>query len=117
MNAIAISNGYMTGKVFIVWEIPHDDITGYEVYRNNKMIASSLAEKEEEKVAFVPPTIFDHDHHTNLFKKDSTFKLMYTDENVNRYQFYEYKVVALRTDEAGTVLERIESNPIFITAQ
>ena len=61
--------------------------------------------------------MFDHDHRTNLFRKDSAFKLMYIDENVYRYQNYIYKVVALRTDELGNVLERIESEIVMIQAQ
>ena len=34
MQVRAISNGYTTGKVYVIWEIPHDKITGYEIYRN-----------------------------------------------------------------------------------
>ena len=117
MNAIAISNGYITGKVYIVWEIPHDKITGYEVYRDNKLIASSLIEDEEEKVEFTNPTVFDNDHHTNLFRKDSTFKLMYVDENVNKYQTYEYVVVAKRLNESGDIVEEKRYNTITIQAQ
>lgn len=113
MQAIAISNGYMSGKVYVIWEIPHDKITGYEVYRDGVCIASSLIDDGDE---FVPPTMFDHDHQTNLFKKDSHFKLMFVDENVNRYQEYKYQVIATRLND-GVPVEDIESNPVFVTAQ
>ena len=114
MRAIAISNGYMSGKVYIVWEIPHDKITGFEVKRNDAVIASSST---EDKNIFVSPTMFDHDHQTNLFKKDSHFKLMYVDENVHRYQEYKYSVVAKRLDSENNLIEEVISNPIFITVQ
>jgi hypothetical protein len=115
MQAIAISNGYTTGKVYIIWEIPHDKINGFEIYRDGKLIASSL--QEEGLHVFVPPTMFDHDHQTNLFRKDSPYKLMYVDENVYTYQHYEYQVVALKLNEENEVMERIESNTIGIQAQ
>ena len=37
-------------------------------------------------------------------------------EDVYRYQHYEYKVVAIRKNENGDVMETIESDPIFIEA-
>ena len=113
MEAIAISNGYMAGKVYVVWEVPHDNITGYEIYRDDICIASSLIEEGDK---FVAPTIFDHDHQTNLFKKDSHFKLMFVDEKVSRYQEYKYQIVASRLSD-GTLVESIKSNPIYVTAQ
>ena len=114
MQAIAVSNGYTSGKVYVIWEIPHNDITGYEIICNGVVIASSFTEEPSE---FINPTMFDHDHQTNLFKKDSHFKLMYIDENVHRYQEYEYKVIARRINEDGNVMEEITSDSIFITAQ
>lgn len=115
MKAIGISNPYTSGKVYIIWDIPHDNINGFEVYRDNELIATSFS--EEGLHVFIPPTMFDHDHHTNLFKKDSTHQLMYVDEDVYKYQHYEYKVVAIRKDENGNNVEIIESEPIFIQAQ
>ena len=35
MKAIGISNPYTSGKVYIIWDIPHDKINGFEVYRDN----------------------------------------------------------------------------------
>lgn len=115
MQAMAVSNGYMTGKVCVIWEIPHDKINGFEIYRDGNLIASSL--QEEGLHTFIPPTMFDHDHHTNLFKKDSNYKLMYIDESVYKYQNYEYKVIAVRLDENGTEVERIESDLMSVQAQ
>lgn len=115
MQVIAISNGYIAGKAHIIWEIPHDNISGYEIYRDDILIASSL--KEENPDVFVQPTMFDHDNHTNLFKKDSTHKLMYIDENVQQYQTYSYKVVAKRLDENNVAIEALVSNKATIQIQ
>lgn len=116
MNAIAISNGYTSGKVYVIWEIPHDDITGYEVFRNGELIATSLPDAIEPSV-FEHPTMFDSDHHTNLFKKDSTHKLMFTDEAVQQYQTYVYQVIATRVNELNVPVEIIASDKVTIQAQ
>ena len=110
MRAIVISNSY-TGKIYVVWDIPHDNISGYEVIRNGKVIASSFLEEPSE---FTSPTMFDHDHHTNLFKKDSLRQLMFVDENVQPYQQYEYRVIAKRYDENKQLMEEIKSDMMFI---
>ena len=122
MQVKAVSNGYTTGKVYIIWEIPHDKINGYEIYRDGKMIASSLEAEEAEEVEdgldiFTQPTVFDHDHHTNLFKKESTHQLMYIDESVCKYQNYTYEVVAFRKNDDGVVVETIHSKPVYVEAQ
>jgi hypothetical protein len=114
MQAKAISNGYTSGKVYIIWEIPHDKISGYEIDRNGITIASSFLEEPSE---FIQPTMFDHDHHTNLFRKDSTKQLMFIDENVQPYQEYEYQVIAKRINENGDTLGQIESDFMYVTAQ
>lgn len=111
MHAIAVSNGYMSGSVYVIWTIPYDGITEYDVYRDGVIIASSSTHE------FVSPTVFDHDHHTNLFRKDSKLKLMHIDENVERYRNYTYKIIARRTDEDGTVRDTITSNTATIEAQ
>lgn len=115
MQLITISNGYTTGKAYIIWEIPHNKINGYEIYRDGKLIASSL--KEENPDVFTQPTMFDHDKHTNLFRKDSTHKLMYIDESVHQYQAYSYKVVAKRLNENNVAIEAIESNTTTVQIQ
>ena len=115
MEVIAISNGYTTGKVYIIWEVPHDKINGFEIYRDGKVIASSL--NEDGLKIFIPPTMFDHDHHTNLFKKKSSHQLMYIDEDVYQYQEYKYEVTAFRKDENDVIVETIHSEPTYVTAQ
>lgn len=114
MEAHAISNGYTSGKVYIIWEIPHDDISGYEIDRDGVTIASSFTEEPAE---FVSPTLFDTDHHTNLFRKGSTKQLMFVDENVHPYQKYEYQVIAKRVNESGEIMEQLESDFMYIEAQ
>ena len=115
MEAHAVSLPYTSNKVYIIWEIPHDKINGFEIYRDNKLIATSFS--EDGLKMFISPTMFDSDHHTNLFKKKSKYQLMYIDESVYRYQFYEYKVIAKRVDSDGQIIEQIESAPMYITAQ
>ena len=115
MQAIALSNGYTSGKIYVIWEIPHDKINGFEIYRDGKLIASSL--DKDGLHTFISPTMFDHDHHTNLFRKDSIFKLMYIDEDVYKYQKYEYQVIAIRLNENDEIVEKIKSNTIIIEGQ
>lgn len=110
MRAMVIPSSY-TGKIYVVWNIPHDDISGYEVIRNGKVIASSFFEEPSE---FIHPTMFDNDHHTNLFKKDSFRQLMFVDENIQAYQNYEYRVIAKRYNEDGKLMEEIRSDMIFV---
>lgn len=115
MEAHAISTGYTTGKVYIIWDIPHDNVSGYEILRDGKVVATSFS--EEGLKIFISPTMFDSDHHTNLFVKNSTHQLMYVDESTNQYQHYEYQVIAKRLNGDGTVIEEIKSNPMYIQAQ
>lgn len=115
MEIHAISTPYTSGKVYVIWEIPHDKINGFEVYRDDKLIATSFS--EDGLKTFVPPTMFDSDHHTNLFKKKSTHQLMYVDENVYKFQSYKYQVVAKRVNSDNQLMEEIKSAPAYITAQ
>jgi hypothetical protein len=116
MKAIAISNGYTSGKVYVIWDIPHDGITGYEVFRDGTLIATSLPDAETP-VVFENPTMFDHDHHTNLFKKDSTHKLMFVDDAVHQYQAYTYQVIATRVNDLNVPVEIIASDKVTIQVQ
>lgn len=117
MEAIGISSGYPPKTVYLVWEKPYEVNNGqimyYSIYRDGQLIIFSP--DEEGKEVFQSPTMFDHDHHTNLFKKDSTHKLMFVDNEVNTYQEYEYYVEMRRTDADGKVLDVIKSNPVYIT--
>lgn len=116
MRLIAISSGNPPDQVYLIWEIPHDRDIMYGIYRDDVLIAGGFDPNKDTNDIFVHPTLFDHDHGTNLFKKDSTFKLMYTDEVVSRYQHYNYKVVAKVVDANGNVLETITSNEVIIQA-
>lgn len=129
MKATAISNGYMTGKVYLIWEIPYEKINYFEVWRNGNMIASTPLGKDkkplqesyihtdlEKAQPFVHPCLFDRDFHTNLFRKDSPWQLMYVDEDVQKFQEYEYYVIGTRIDEDGSRHENVESEKVYITA-
>lgn len=111
MSDIVINATYSCymDKVFVIWDkVPYFNV--YEVYRDNKLIATS----EGGDNPFKSPTEFDHDHHTHLFKKTSTHKLMFVDEDFQRFQEYGYHVVAKRVSESGTVMEKKESVAVFI---
>ena len=110
LNMHLVSTGYPPKQVYIIWTVPHNSITDYEVYRNGVLIASTAMGSK-----FESPTIFDSDHHTNLFRKMSIHKLMFIDEDVQAYQHYTYKVVAKRVIE-GFTFEEIPSNDGVIEA-
>ena len=112
MEMHTISTVTMHDKVYIIWQIPNHQVTGYEIYRNDVLIASSVDNNEK---IFVSPTLFDNDHHTNLFRKDSANKLMYVDEDVQRYQCYSYKVVAKIVKPDRVI--NMESNTAYIQVQ
>ena len=112
MQIKAFSVGYLGGKIFVVWGMPHEAVTDFILYRNGIEIASTKNLKEGEEFPFQHPELFDRDHHTNLFRKDSPYKLLYIDENVHKFQTYEYKVVCEKRDQAGKVLETYESREV-----
>ena len=128
MRAIGISNGYMSERVYIIWDIPHDKINYYEVWRDKQIIAQSQIDDSGKPIAppihtdlekanpFIHPCMFDHDHHTNLFWKDSTHMLMYVDDTVHKFQQYKYHVVARRIDDNGQMQDMVVSNDIYIEA-
>lgn len=110
-EAKALASGY-TGKIYIVWDKVHDNINKFEIYRNDSLISESTLDIQWEP--FEQPTIFDHDHHTNLFKKDSTHQLMFTDESINKYQQYTYYVKAYRI-EGDIIKEEYTSDIMYVT--
>lgn len=102
-----------TNKIYVIFD-KLEHINRYELYKNGVKIA----EYDSANVSdFVQPTLFDHDHHTNLFKKDSVHKLMFTDTAVQKFQTYDYQVVAERINESGESMERIESCLISVKTQ
>lgn len=119
LELIGVSNGYPPKTVWLVWEKPYEPndsmVITYELYRDGNLIASSLNEDGTEN--FKQPELFDHDHNTNLFRKDSTHKLMYTDNDVNTYREYMYYVKMIRTDMEGNVIDTLVSKPVYVQAQ
>ncbi len=88
IRVTATPSGY-TGSIYVVFD-KNDYINKYELYRDGVKIAES--ENAEGKSDFCQPTVFDHDHHTNLFRKKSTHQLMYEDTNVAKFRQYAYHV-------------------------
>lgn len=127
MNLMALANGYMTGKVYLLWSIPYDKINYFEILRNDIPIAHMrLSEKDGVPYIhtdlgnadpFIHPCLFDHDHHTNLFWKDSTHQLMYVDEDVHKFQEYKYEIIAKRINEKEEVMDEIHSNIAWVQTQ
>lgn len=97
-----------TNSVHVVFN-ENECISKYELYRDGVKIATS--ENEEGKSDFSRPTVFDHDHHTNLFRKESNHQLMYKDTSVARFREYAYQVIYWRDDMSWS------SNIAFVTLQ
>ena len=115
MKIYGISTGYPAGVVHVIWDIPHDKINSYQLYRDGVLIADST--NPEQAKLFQTPTLFDHDHGTNLFKKNTKHQLIYSDtNNVQHYQKYEYHVIAKAINKDGIVTDDITSDILFITA-
>lgn len=126
MNLMALANGYTSRNVYLIWNIPYDKINYYEVLRDDvQILHTELDEKGippihvdlEKADPFIHPCLFDHDHHTNLFWKDSTHQLLYVDQNVQKFQEYKYEIVAKRINENGQVMDEIHSNIVWVQAQ
>lgn len=102
-----------TNSIFVVF----DDVEGierYELYRDGEKIAESApaTSEDSEQIAFPgfeKPTVFDHDKHTNLFRKNSNHELMFEDVNVRRFHQYGYRVKYYFND--GEYI----SNTVYIT--
>lgn len=104
----AYGNAYMGYKLdgncaYIVWRIPHENYNSFELFRDGERIAYS-SNREETHEFFEHPHPFDHDHCTNLFRKDSPYKLWFKDEGVQRFQTYTYHVVARDIAEDGRIM-------------
>ena len=91
----AIASSY-TKSIYVIFG-ENDYIDKYEIYRNDTLIGTYLKEElhfnhQGEDGELVRPCMFDRDHHTNLFFKDSNHQWMYEDKNVKMYQEYKYYV-------------------------
>ena len=96
-----------TNKIYVVFD-KHEYVDKYELYRDGVKVAEY---DETNQSAFAQPTLFDHDHHTNLFKKESSHQLMYEDADVRRYREYSYSVKYYHGDESWN------TNMVHITLQ
>lgn len=85
-------------KVYISWE-KINGLTGYEIYRNGKIIATS------EDTDFTRPYEFDNDHHTELFKPATRNWLYFKDDSVHDFQKYQYQIKGI----GGTTSDVYES--------
>ncbi len=103
MELHAYANHYLGKGMFVVWSIPAPNMNSFEVLRDGKRIAYSANRKETHDL-FEHPEMFDNDHHTWLFKKDSPYKFIYQDEEPQIYQRYTYEVIARYIVEDGTVM-------------
>ena len=108
MDARAIWIAYIKA-VQVIFPIPHEKVTLYEILRDGKVIASIDAKDG------VHPSIFDHDKHTNLFWKTSKHELFYQDEDVEAHSRHKYQVKAYRYPEDTENWYR-ESNEMEVVA-
>ena len=91
-----------TSEIYVIFD-KLERVNKYELYKNGVKIAEFDKTNMSD---LVQPTLFDHDHHTNLFKKDSTHQLMFVDTAIQKFQTYDYQVVAERINESGETMER-----------
>lgn len=91
--------GYMN-RVIVSWP-KMNGIKKYTVYRNDVIIAETPDDDKTED-PFKEPYLFDHAHHTELFKGGARNWLCYKDDTAAKFQSYVYKLEA--TEENGTIL-------------
>lgn len=105
MHATASS---YTNKIYVVFS-EEEHVDKYEVYRDGVKIAEyDTASKLSD---FEHPTLFDHDHHTNLFRKESNHQLMYEDGDISRFREYSYYVKYYRGDASWN------TNTVYVSLQ
>lgn len=102
----AVASAY-TGSIYVVFN-ENKIVDKYELYRNGELIAAT---GETDYGPFERPTLFDHDHHTNLFRKDSNHQLMYEDIDVAKFKEYSYYVKYYYNNGEWN------SNTVYITLQ
>lgn len=111
IEAHVVNSAYMN-NVYVVWEIPWHAVK-YILYRNDEIIAETPEEiTEETPNPFERPTIFDHDHHTELFKPGSRNLLCYVDNDIRRYVTYKYQLKVIYDNEQEEF-----SDELMITTQ
>lgn len=78
-------------KVYLVW-VYDKNATAYEIYRNNKLIATSEVKELDE------PFMFLRFPRNTLFRNRLLLSKMYTDDTVKKFNTYEYKIRAVYED-------------------
>ena len=115
MRVRVSSSGYVTETNYIVFDIPYEHANQFTIYRDGAKLVSN--EPTKGLAPFEHPTMFDMDHQTNLFRKDTMHKLMYIDKDVQKYQRYSYYVIAEHVDENGNVVSSVQSNTYSVQTQ
>lgn len=100
INQVNVACAAYATMNIISFKIPNEYINKIKLYRDNKLIAES---KDTEKKGgpleydllkpFELPSMFETDHHTNLFKKFPRPIVLYKDEDVRKYRTYKYEIV------------------------
>lgn len=98
----AVASDY-TKTIYIIFN-ENEYVDKYELYRNGQLIAETAKDSFGD---FKRPTMFDNDHHTNLFVKNSNHELMYEDAGVDGLT-YSYYVKYYHGDNAWN------SNTVYI---
>lgn len=85
-----------TKTVYVVFT-DNDYIDKYELYRDDVLVGTFLKDEmffnhQGESGELVRPCMFDNDHHTNLFFKESTHQWMYEDKDIQPFKEYKYYV-------------------------
>ena len=74
--------------VYICWE-KLNNIDKYVIYKNNNELISGTEED------FKRPRMFDLGHHTELFRPETIHWAFFKDENVEKFQSYDYQITAI----------------------
>lgn len=102
-----------TKSIYVIFD-ENDYIDKYEIYRNDNLIGTYTKDDlhfnhQGESGEIVRPCMFDRDHHTNLFFKDSNHQWMYEDKNIQMYQEYKYYVKYYHENHEET------TNVVYVT--
>ena len=99
LKAVAVS---YTRTIYVIFD-ENDYIDKYELYRNDVLINTYVKNDlhfnhQEEDGELTRPCVFDRDHHTNLFFKNSNHEWMYKDTDLDLFQEYKYCIKCYHND-------------------
>lgn len=99
LKAVAVS---YTRTIYVIFD-ENDYIDKYELYRNDVLINTYAKDDlhfnhQEEDGELIRPCVFDRDHHTNLFFKNSNHEWMYKDTDLDSFQEYKYCIKCYHND-------------------